>query len=275
MAARSRLARRAGVAGAGVWALRVFAYGVFVGLVAPLAVVVGASFAGGSYVEFPPTRPSLAWYRAFFEDPIFVKSLVLSAQLAASSAAVATVVGFLAAYVLVRARFPGSQLAWGLLLSPLIVPQIVLGVALLHFFTLLGLATTYFGLLIAHVVSVLPFVVRTVAAALLGINPQVEDAAADLGANKLETLALVVAPMVKGGLLAGGLFAFIMSWINVEVSIFLGVTGTYTLPVVLYNFVEYSLTTVVMAAAAIAIYVAIVLVVVVDRFFGLHTAVRL
>jgi putative spermidine/putrescine transport system permease protein len=270
-----RLARRAGLPGAGVWALRLFAWGVLAAMVAPLAVVVGASFAGESYIEFPPARPGLAWYRAFFADPIFVKSLALSAQLAASAAVVATVVGFLAAYVLVRARFPGRRLAWGLVLSPLIVPQIVLGVALLHFFTLLGLATTYFGLLAAHVVSVLPFVVRTVAAALLGINPQVEDAAADLGANRIETLVLVVAPMVKGGLLAGGLFAFIMSWINVEVSIFLGVTGTYTLPVVLYNFVEYSLTSVVMAAAAIAIYVAIVLVVVVDRFFGLHTAARL
>lgn len=272
---QGKAARRAGIGSVGAWSIRLFTYLVFFGLLSPLAVVIGASFAQSSYVEFPPVEVSVSSYKAFFEDPIFVRSLVLSAELAASAAVIAMGMGFLAAYVLVRKRFAGRQLMWGLFLSPLMIPQIVLGVALLQLFTVVGLGTTYIGLLVAHVVSVIPFVIRTVGAALLTVDREIEDAAADLGANKVETLVLVVAPMVKGGMLAGGLFAFIMSWINVEVSIFLSVTGTYTLPVVLYNFVEYSLTTVVMAAAAIGIYVAILLVIIVDRVFGLHAAARL
>lgn len=264
--------KRPGTSVAGAWAVRVFSYGVFFFLVAPLFVLVAASFAPESYVEFPPRHLSLAWYKAFMADKTFVQAMLLSGELAMASALIATFVGFLAAFILVRKQFPGRKLAWSLFLSPLILPQIVLGVALLQFFTGLGLANTFLGLLFAHVVSVLPYVIRTVAAALVSIDVRVEEAAADLGANKLETLGLVLAPMVKGALIAAGLFAFIMSWVNVEISIFLSATGVYPLPVVLYNFMEYSITTLVVAAAAIAIYVAIALVIFVDVTIGLHRA---
>ena len=117
----------------------------------------------------------------------------------------------------------------------------------------------------------LPYVIRTVTAALVNTDPHIEEAAADLGATRWEVLALVVAPIVKGGLIAGTLFAFIMSWINVEISIFLGVTGSYTLPVILFNFMEYSITTIVVAAASVAIFVSVVMVLIVDRFVGISS----
>jgi putative spermidine/putrescine transport system permease protein len=146
---------------------------------------------------------------------------------------------------------------------------------LLQVFSALGMATTFPGLLLAHTVAVIPYVVRTVGASLLTIDPSVEEAAADLGASRLEVLTLVVAPMIKGGLLAGALFAFIMSWVNVEISIFLSVTGGYTLPVVLFNLLEYSITTVVVAAASIGIYVALILVILVDWIVGIDSASKL
>lgn len=272
---RRRSMRRAGVSRLGQWTLRLVTYVVFAFLLLPLLVLIASSFAGQSYVVFPPREFSFDGYVAFFNDSIFVNSLLLSVELAILTSIVATVVGCLAAYILVRRRFPGRGPLSGFFLSPLIMPQIIFGVALLQFFTFFGLATSFIGLLIAHVVSVIPYVIRTVGAALMTIDPRVEEAAADLGANQIETLALVVAPMVKGGAIAGALFAFIMSWVNVEISIFLSATGTYTLPVVLYNYIEYSITTAIVAAASIGIYVAILLVLIVDRIIGIHTATKL
>lgn len=261
--------------GLGLLALRALAITVLAILLAPLIVLVGASFSAVDYVSFPPKGLSLQWYGKFFTDPAFVNALVLSLQVAAAASAIATLLGFPAAYVLVRKDFPGRQLVSTLLLSPLLVPQIILGVALLQVLTVIGMATTFIGLLLAHVVSVIPYVIRTVGASLQLVDRSVEEAAADLGATRLEVMTLIVAPMIKGGLIAGALFAFIMSWVNVEISIFLGVTGGYTLPVVLFNFIEYSITTVVVVAASVAIYVAFALVLIVDRIVGMDNAARM
>jgi putative spermidine/putrescine transport system permease protein len=267
--------RRAGIGRLGVWLLRLVAWSVFIFLLLPLVVLIVSSFAGQSYVVFPPRAFSLEGYAIFFTDAVFLHSLLLSFELATSSSVLATAVGFLAAYILVRRRFYGRDFLSAFFLSPLILPQIIIGVALLQLFTILGLATSFAGLLIAHVVAVIPYVIRTVGAALQTIDPRVEEAAADLGAGQLQTLALVVLPIVRGGALAGALFAFIMSWINVEISIFISATGSYTLPVVLYNYMEYSITTAVVAAACIGIYVAVALVLVIDRLIGIDTATKL
>jgi putative spermidine/putrescine transport system permease protein len=269
-----RQAIQAGISLPAIWAIRGVAWLLMFCLVAPLIVLIGASFSSDAYVSFPPNGFSLKWYVAFFQDPIFYDSLLLSGQLALAASLLATVVGFPVAYVLVRVRFPGRNLLSSLFLSPLIFPQIILGVALLQFFGKLGLNATFSGLLLAHTVTVIPFVIRAVGASLSLVDPNLEDAAADLGASPVKVLVLVVAPMVKGGLLAGFMFAFIMSWINVEVTIFLSTTGSYTLPVVMYNFIEYSISTVVVAAAAIAIYVAILLVVLIDALVGVDSALK-
>jgi len=275
MVAPSTAVRKPRIGSIGLLAVRVAAWLVLLLLLAPLVVLIGASFSNVDYVSFPPRGFSLQWYARFFADPVFVNSLILSGEIALLSSAMATVLGYPAAYVLIRKRFAGRRTAWTLLLSPLLVPQIILGVGLLQVFTAIGLATTFAGLLLAHTVSVVPYVVRTVGASLLGIDASVEEAAADLGASRLEVLTLVVAPMIKGGLLAGALFAFIMSWVNVEISIFLSVTGGYTLPVVLFNLLEYSITTVVVAAASIGIYVALALVLLVDWVVGIDSASKL
>jgi putative spermidine/putrescine transport system permease protein len=267
--------RRVSSGNLGSWLARAVSWVVLALLVMPLVILVGASFSSVDYVTFPPEGFSLKWYRQFFDDPVFVDGLVLSGQIAVLASFFATILGFPAAYVLIRNDFPGRQAAWNLFLSPLLVPQIILGVALLSFFTIIGLANTFVGLLIAHTIAVMPFVIRTVGASLVTIDPRVEEAAADLGASRIEVLALITAPMVKGGLIAGALLAFIMSWVDVEVAIFLSVTGGYTLPVVMYNFMEYSITPVVVAAAAIAIYVAILLVLLVDRVVGVNNAARI
>jgi putative spermidine/putrescine transport system permease protein len=253
----------------GRWLIRLVAWAILFFLVAPLVILIGASFSTLDYVSFPPRGFTLSWYVRFFEDPAFLNSFILSLEIAAGAALVATVIGFPAAYTLVRKSFPGRDALLNFFLAPLLVPQIILGVSLLHFLTLIGLGTSLVGLLAAHAIAVMPYVIRTVSAALVNTDPRIEEAAADLGAVRWEVLLLVVAPAVKGGLIAGALFAFIMSWINVEISIFLGGPGRYTLPVILFNFMEYSITTIVVTAASIAIIVSAVMVLLVDRIVGI------
>ena len=256
---------------AGHWAIRLVAWAILLFLLLPLVILIGASFSTLNYVAFPPTGFTFDWYVRFYEDPVFFDSFLFSIRLAFAASLVSALLGFPAAYILVRKRFPGRDAVLNFFLSPLLVPQIILGVSLLNFLTMLGLARTFLGILAAHTVAVLPYVIRTVTAALVNTDPHIEEAAADLGATRWEVLALVVAPIVKGGLIAGTLFAFIMSWINVEISIFLGVTGSYTLPVILFNFMEYSITTIVVAAASVAIFVSVVMVLIVDRFVGISS----
>ena len=256
---------------AGHWAIRLVASAILLFLLSPLVILIGASFSTLNYVAFPPTGFTFDWYVRFYRIQSSSNSFLFSIRLAFAASLVSALLGFPAAYILVRKRFPGRDAVLHFFLSPLLVPQIILGVSLLNFLTMLGLARTFFrnprG---AHGrrASVL---IRTVTAALVNTDPHIEEAAADLGATRWEVLALVVAPIVKGGLIAGTLFAFIMSWINVGISIFLGVTGSYTLPVILFHFMEYSITTIVVAAASVAIFVSVVMVLIVDRFVGISS----
>jgi len=244
-------------------------------LLAPMVVLLVMSFSSADFVIFPPPGFSLKWYEKFFQMSDFLSAFVTSFEVAIAASIGATALGVPAAYALARYRFPGRGVLRAIFLSPLMFPQIIVGVGLLQLYTWLGAANTVGGLIMAHIVAVLPYVIRTVGAALSTVHRNVEEAAADLGANQLAVLALVVVPMIKGGVLAGALFALIMSWINVEISIFISTTGTYTLPVLLYNYMEYSLTPIVVVAAAVSILVAVVLVAIIDRFIGLSSAMRL
>lgn len=244
-------------------------------LLAPMVVLLVMSFSSADFVIFPPPGFSLKWYEKFFQMSDFLNAFVTSFEVAIAASIGATALGVPAAYALARYRFPGRGVLRAIFLSPLMFPQIIVGVGLLQLYTWLGAANTVVGLIMAHIVAVLPYVIRTVGAALSTVHRNVEEAAADLGANQLAVLALVVVPMIKGGVLAGALFALIMSWINVEISIFISTTGTYTLPVLLYNYMEYSLTPIVVVAAAVSILVAVALVAIIDRFIGLSSAMRL
>lgn len=282
MSAASVAARRgslpanpSGIGKHGQRVLGVLAAAVLLVLVAPMLVVVVVSFSSSDFVIFPPPGFGLKWYGTFVHTPDFVSAFLMSAEVALAASIAATVLGVPASYVLVRRNFRGRRLLSAVFLSPLMVPQIVIGVGLLQFYAWLGLSNSLAGLVAAHTVVVLPYVVRTVGAALLGLSPQVEEAAADLGADTITTLALVVVPIIKGGVLSGALFAMIMSWINVEVSIFLSATGTYTLPVLIYNYTEYSLTPLVIVAAALSMLASALLVLIIDRCVGLSSAMRL
>ena len=191
-------------------------------------------------------------------------ALWLSVRLAAVVTAVSLVLGVAAGFALSRRSFLGSQALAAAFLSPLVLPTVVIGVAMLQFTTTLGFARTFLALAVSHVVVVMPYVVRTTLAALARFEPVTEEAAQDLGATPMATFLLVTLPQIKPGIIAGGLFAFIILYSNVEVSIFQSRHGLITFPVKLFDYVQYSLDPLLAAASAITILFAVIAIVALD-----------
>lgn len=238
----------------------------------PLVVVVAISFTATSYLRFPPVGLTTRWYENVIGDPTFVEAFMLSGQIAALATVFALVLGIPVALAISRGNFPGRASLSAIFLSPLVLPTIVLGAAILQYASVLGFARTFWALLVGHVVLVTPYVMRTTLASFSGSEPALEEAAQDLGATPFETFFLVTLPQIKPGVVAGGLFAFINSWINVEVSIFNSTSDLVTLPVKLFNYIQFNIDPTLAAVSALTIYLAIVLVFVVDGLVGIDKA---
>lgn len=238
----------------------------------PLVIIVGTSFTTTAFLRFPPEGFTLDWYTKFLNDSSYLSSLGLSALLAASATATAALLGVPVALVLARGEVPGGRAIAALFLSPLILPPIVIGAALLQFATAIGIARTFWALFFGHVVLIIPYVVRTTLASLARFNPSLEEAAQDLGASAPQTFFLVTLPLIKPGIIAGSLFAFIISWINVEISIFNTTASLMPIPVKLFNYIQYNVDPMIAAVSATTIYVAVVVVVLLDRIIGIEKA---
>jgi putative spermidine/putrescine transport system permease protein len=241
-------------------------------LALPLFVVIAISFTTTEYLKFPPEGLTMRWYWKVVSDPTFVEAFVVSGQLAAAATATALLLGVPAALILARKQFPGSRALSALFLSPLVLPTIVLGVAILQYASALGFARSFWALFVGHVVLVTPYVIRTSLASLSGMDPAHEEAAQDLGATPLQTFFLITLPQIKPGVIAGALFAFINSWINVEVSIFNSTAQLVTIPVKLFNYIQFNIDPTLAAVSAVTIYIAIVVVVAIDLAVGLEKA---
>jgi putative spermidine/putrescine transport system permease protein len=241
-------------------------------LALPLFVVIAISFTTTEYLKFPPEGLTLRWYWKVVSDPTFVEAFVLSGQLAAAATAMALLLGVPAALVFARKPFPGGRALSALFLSPLVLPTIVLGVAILQYASALGFARSFWALLAGHVVLVTPYVIRTSLASLSGMEAAHEEAAQDLGATPMRAFFLVTLPQIKPGVIAGALFAFINSWINVEVSIFNSTAQLVTIPVKLFNYIQFNIDPTLAAVSAVTIYIAILVVVAIDLAVGIENA---
>jgi putative spermidine/putrescine transport system permease protein len=148
----------------------------------------------------------------------------------------------------------------------------VIGVAVLQYASILGFARTFWALLVGHIVIVIPYIMRTTLASLSGFEETLEEAAQDLGATPFETFFLVTLPQIKPGVIAGSLFALIVSWINVEVSIFNSTPLLITTPVKIFNYIQFNVDPMVAAVSAATIYVAVVFVIAIDLMIGIDKA---
>ncbi len=204
-------------------------------LMAPTLVVVPMSITASNALTFPPEGFSTRWYEKMLTDPQWSNGFINSARVAALTAALATVLGTLAALGTVRGRFPGRGAVNALILSPLIVPVIIIAIGMFSLFVSWKITGSIVGLVIAHTALATPFVVINVATSLRTIDRNLEHAAMSLGAGPVRTFMRITLPLILPGVLAGALFAFITSWDEVVVSIFLTTARFRTLPVEMWE----------------------------------------
>ncbi len=199
-------------------------------LMAPIFIVIPISFSDSLYLDFPPRGFSLQWYRRFLDSEEWTAAFWTSLQAGILATLLACALGTAAALGLARSRFPGKTLVVGFLVSPMIVPVIVLAIALYAVYAKMKLVGSLFGLVLAHAALGLPFVIVTVSATLQRVDERLEHAALSLGATPLKAFRHVLFPLIRPGMIAGAVFAFIASWDDVVIALFISGTRSATLP---------------------------------------------
>ena len=232
-------------------------------ILAPLIVVVGSSFEPRELLRFPPQGLSLRWYHQALNSDLFVGAAWNSLVIAVLATLGALLLGVPAAYGLARFDFRGREAVSGLLNSPLLVPELVMGLALLQILAGLHIASSLVTLTLGHILICLPYVVRTIHSAVLGVDRSIEEAAANLGAARWRIYLTILLPIIRPALYAAILFSFLMSFDNAVLSLFLVSARTSTLPISVYNYVQYSLdpaiaavSTLLMAVSVVALFTA-------------------
>jgi putative spermidine/putrescine transport system permease protein len=239
---------------------------VIVGFIlAPLAVVAASSVTATGYLAFPPEGFSLEWYAAIPSNTQFVESFVTSIQLAGWTVLISVVCGVLAAYAI--SRYPGrlTGVLAQLFLSPLMLPAVVFGLGFLFVLSASGWQGTFMGGLLAHVIVASPFVVRSSLAGFRSMDPRLEEASRSLGAGPVRTFLTVVLPTVAGSVLSGAIFAFVISFDEAVVTLFLVGPDFETLPVTIFTYLQYSNDPTVAAVSTVLIGVCALLVATVMR----------
>lgn len=239
-------------------------------MLAPMIVIVIVSLGAGSSMEFPPRSLSLEWYRKALTSRDFIWPLLNSTILALATAGVSAMLGIVTALALMRSRSKLRTFAEMLVLSPLIVPGVVLGIALLITFAEFGLRNSWIRLFLAHVLITFPYCVRTTMVSLSKLDPAYNEAAETLGASPLTCLLEVTLPLIRPGVIAGVLFAFVVSFDNVPTTIFLTDHNTTTLPIAIMSFIQYDFNPSVASISSLLIIAMVVLSIAIDRLFGLR-----
>ena len=244
--------------------IRAFAVAVLVFLVAPIFVVFPLSFTAGQLLVFPLPGWSLQWYREFFTSPLWTGALLNSLFVGIVTTIVATLLGTMAALGLHGARFRLKPLVMALLVTPIAVPVVIIAVSAFYFFAAVNLVGTYIGLILAHVALALPFVVITVSATLQGFDPNLPRAAASLGASPLRTLRTVTLPIIAPGVASGSVFAFVTSFDELVIALFITSPQQRTLPRQIFSGVSENISPTITAAAVVLLMVSVVLMLVME-----------
>ena len=210
--------------------LAVLGIAVLVFLVMPIFIVVPMSFSATRFLSFPPTALSTRWYLEFFGSPEWTRAAWVSLQIAFVTCLLATPIGIAAAYGIHTASGKFSRAAYTVLMMPLMVPHIIVAVGIFFIYARIGANNTIVGIIVAHTMLAVPFVLITSLSGLQGFDMTQERAAQSLGANRLEAFLKVTAPQIKGSIIASALFAFVSSLDEVVVSLFLSGGASSTLP---------------------------------------------
>jgi putative spermidine/putrescine transport system permease protein len=263
------------LSGGSAWVLYPVTAAMMLFVLAPLAVVVAMSVSPTPFATFPPRGFSLSWYASVLQDRDFLASLTFSGLLAACATAGAVILGLPAALALTRSTLPGREAVRVLLLSPLIFPVLVVGVALLRLLSDWNSGYAPFNLLIAHILVTTPYVVRTVTASLVLADASLEEAARTLGAGRWRTFRRVTVPQIAPGLAAGALFAFMVSFDNYPVSMWLADAQNVPMPMLIYRLIGSVFTPAVPAISTLMILIAFAVVLILERLVGLRRAMAM
>lgn len=242
---------------------------VFLFLALPVLVIVLSAFSPDAWPQFPPRDFSLRWFRALAQDDGWQQSLWLSVWLLLLVTPLTVILGTLAAWALARLEFRYRQVLQAFILSPLMIPQVVLGIALLYILTSADLAGYSSGLVIGHMVVALPYVVRTVSVSLVAMDRRLEAVSMSLGAGRWYTFRHVTLPLITPGIVAGAVFTAVTSFGEISVSLFLSAPDSITVPVRIFNYVDQTFDPTVNAISVIIIAIAVALLLVIEKFIGL------
>ena len=256
------------------YGLRLLCGLVLLFLVLPILVIVPLSFNSGTFLIYPMQGFSMRWYEDFFGSAGWMRALKNSMIIAPAATVLAMILGTLAAIGLTRSDFRGKALVMSLLISPMVVPVVIVGVASYLFFAPLGLANGYLSLIVVHAVLGVPFVIITVSATLQGFNYNLVRAAASLGASPITAFRRVTLPLIAPGVISGALFAFATSFDEVVVTLFLAGPEQVTLPRQMFSGIRENLSPTIAAAATLLIGFSILLLLTLEWLRGRSEKLR-
>jgi len=248
--------------------VKIFAYAVFLFLILPILILVPLSFNAGSFFTFTqemlslnPDAFSLRWYDAFFSDPKWMMAIKNSFYIAIVSSFIAVILGTIASIGLNSEKMPFRSLLMVVLISPMIIPLIILAAGMYFFYSYIGLSGSYTGLIIAHAILGVPFVVINVLSALNAYDLNLSKASTSLGANKVHTFFHIMFPIIKPGVISGWLFAFITSFDEVIIIIFLAGPEQRTIPRQMFSGLREQISPTILAASTLLLVLSVALLV--------------
>jgi putative spermidine/putrescine transport system permease protein len=260
---------RLGVGAGLVWIAAIYAF-----LLLPIVLVVINSFNATELLTFPPEGFSLRWYRAFADSDSFVEAFKFSLLLAAISSVLATLIGFFAAYGIQRTLGRRRELGQSLALLPVMVPHVLIGMSLLLALTVVPLPEAI-ALVCGHIVIAVPFTIAAILASMDGVDISLEHAAMTLGASRMRAAWEVVVPLTAPGLVSAALFAFIVSFGDAYIALFLAAPGKTTLPIEIFTFLQWESTPVVAAITSVQIFMIVLIGLLIERMVGLKRILRI
>jgi putative spermidine/putrescine transport system permease protein len=236
--------------------LAVLAFLAFLYLLGPILVIVGSALGDTNYLAFPPHGFTLRWFQAALAEPRYLSAFATSLGIAGAAMVLSLALGLPAAFALARYAFPGRRLIEVALLMPLVLPALVLSIALTLLFSRIGFTAGSLRLIVAHLVICTPYVVRVALPVLQRLDPAQEEAARNLGASPLASFFLVTLPAMRPGAIAAATLAFIVSFDEIDLAIFLADPRAPTLPVTIYSAIQLGIDPTVAAVSALLVLLA-------------------
>jgi putative spermidine/putrescine transport system permease protein len=236
----------------------------------PIALIFATSLTTTKYLVFPPVGFTLDWYRVALTNASMLRALLVSTEVGLISAFLATSMGIIGGLYLSKSTGWAARAISALFLAPLTVPMIVLAIGLLFFLTSVGLVRSVPGLVAGHVVITFPYAIRMISASVGRGIQQIERAAAILGANPWQGFRRVTFPSLRAGVVAGALFAFLISFNNVTIALFVSGVRSKTIPVLMLNMTQEGVSPEIAALASVLILITYLVMIILEKRFGIY-----